>query len=665
MLDLRRLPVHGTLWGLLGVCALVSGCAATGTGPVETDEGLAPVAEVRRARLAEAMAGLRYDGERVQPDGSRAPGTDPAASGDHLTQAWHLLEGNRFVAAIRRFSDAVLSSPTSPEALYGLGRGLLTKGKAPEALAAFSTALTYGPDLDDARFWRGIALQQLDRFDEAGTCWEELLRRDPDHGEAHARLAVVRYYSGDLEAARDHYGQARRLAAPVPSVLASLLENGSPAVATVRQGGAGAAVGPQVRIDAGGNGRANEISAAGVASPAGGEIVATWNDYRSPGGEIRVGVATSVDGGATWTDQLVRPPVPNQSGVEGDPMTAYDRVTGDLWVGGISFLAGGGVFVARKPPGSTTFEPAVMALAGGADKGWMASGAAPSGGPERRLYVTYDRGVQWSGDLGQTWSAVRSLGFGLGFLPRVGAQGRLYVSFWDTASEYFLLRSDDGGATLSAPLPIATRLDPWGTHDPTRVPGTFRVPPLIYLALDPADETLYGIYFDTTSIAGSERDVDLYFTRSTDQGDSWTTPRILGPVGGQPGDQFFPWLEVDDDGHLHMVFFDTRNTAQTDEDASAFIDAYYATSADRGDTWTETRLTSIPWDSATEQDSFNQFIGDYLGLAIAGKNVFPVYLSSQNGDSDVFTHLVDASGPPLFSDGFESGDTSAWSLTVP
>src|SRR5688572_3809596 len=74
-------------------------------------------------------------------------------------------------------------------------------------------------------------------------------------------------------------------------------------------------VGPQIRIDVGGGtASANEHSTAADQSlPA--SVVATWNDYRQ-NPNIRMGVGVSINGGATWSDFLVRPPVPNQATVE-------------------------------------------------------------------------------------------------------------------------------------------------------------------------------------------------------------------------------------------------------------------------------------------------------------------------------------------------------------
>ena len=143
-------------------------------------------------------------------------------------------------------------------------------------------------------------------------------------------------------------------------------------------------VGPQIRIDVnGGPAEANETSMASSNSTPN-EIVGAWNDLRDTTNHVlvRMGVAVSNDGGANWTDFLVRPPPgPFRANVECDPMTAYDDRTGTLWVGAISFIQGAnGVFVARKTPGQSAFEVSVMASTTGyADKGWMAAGpSAPS-----------------------------------------------------------------------------------------------------------------------------------------------------------------------------------------------------------------------------------------------------------------------------------------------
>lgn len=400
-------------------------------------------------------------------------------------------------------------------------------------------------------------------------------------------------------------------------------------------------VGPQIRVDVGGgSAAANETTLAG-SDVLPWELVAAWNDYRTPG-TVRVGVAVSLDGGRNWNDFHLRPPAPYRATVEGDPMTAWDPRTGTLWAGGIAFAPNGGVFVARKPPGQPAFEPAVMAaISGYADKGWMAAGPAPDDPDSTRLYIAYNEGLLISTDMGQTWSGPRYLTSGLGFLPRVGPNGELYITYWDYGYGMNLLRSFDGGVNFRPPVRVATRMDVWDMNYPP-IPGSFRVPILNYLAVDPNSGRLYCVYFDTTEYTGGNGNVDLYFTRSDDQGQSWLTPRVINGDADPPGDQFFCWLEVDRWGRLHLLFYDTRHTPQNDSDPQAFIDAYYAYSDDGGENWTEIRLTPTPFNSELDGRPSNPpaFIGDYSGMGVAGSCALPCYLSNQNGNSDIFVHRV-------------------------
>lgn len=410
----------------------------------------------------------------------------------------------------------------------------------------------------------------------------------------------------------------------------------------------GPVIGPQLRIDVnGGAAAANENSAA--SSRAGQDIIGSWNDWRAGSQQneiIRVGAAVSSDGGQTWNDFTVRPPASNQTSVEGDPMTAYDNRTGTVWVGGISFAGNGGLFVAKKTPGQNTFGPSVMARAtGGADKCWMAAGPGPNDPTKTSFYIAYNEGVIRSTDMGQTWSAPVALGSGIGFNPRVGPNGELYVAYWDFSTGVMLRRSFNGGVSFDPAIRIATRMDTWGTQDGSRFPGQFRVPPMNALAVDPTDGTLYCIYFDKTNQQSNGANIDLYFTKSTDKGSTWSTPKVINRDATTPGDQFFPWVEVDATGRLHVSFWDSRNVVQNDGAVNGMFDQYYTYSDDKGQTWNETRLTPSSWNSNNDGlNRSNQFMGDYNALAYGGDRAYPVYTSTQNGNPDTFTHVIEDIG---------------------
>ena len=396
-------------------------------------------------------------------------------------------------------------------------------------------------------------------------------------------------------------------------------------------------VGPQVRLDPGGGSSwSNETTIASLhLNP--NEVVAGWNDYRSANNN---GVAVSTDGGATWIDSIFSPPPGSSLGLGGDPMACYDNRTGTLWFGGMSWNYDGGVFAARKLPGQTQFEETVMIYQSGyIDKGWMAAGRGPDSPDSTNVYVTYNYGCQRSTDMGDSWSNPVSLGGEIGYLPRVGPNGELYVASWDFYDGVMLRRSFNGGVSFEPPITIATRMDYWETQGGDRFPGRFRTPALSYLAVDPNNGTLYCLFSDTTGWSGGNRNVDVYLTKSTDQGSNWTTPHVINGDSDPAGDQFWSWLEVDQQGRLHTLYLDSRHTVQDDDALHGMFDAYYAISENGGDSWTEYRLTTEPFDSYNAGGS-SQFLGDYMGLAVGGNRVYPCYPSTQNGDPDVFTNVI-------------------------
>lgn len=405
-------------------------------------------------------------------------------------------------------------------------------------------------------------------------------------------------------------------------------------------------VGPQIRIDPGrGTAAANETSIA-ASTPQGFEIVGSWNDWSAGSQQnevIRSGVALSSDGGATWTDFLLRPPANMQSGVEGDPYTIFDHRTGNVWAGAISFAGNGGVYLARKTIGANTFQPSVaVRQSGSADKIWGAAGIIPGNPSSTRLYVAYNLGVQRSDDLGSTWTNPLSLGSGLGFAPWVGPQGDVYVTYWDFSGNRFMLRrSTDGGNSFLAAQALVTRSGTWGTGDPTEIPGNCRVPALPCIVADPISGRLYVVYFDRTDMRQGLWNVDLYLMTSNDRGVTWSAP-VRIEDDGSPADEFFPWACVDRSGRLHIFYLSTRmNPTQLDSSRDFFADAYYTYSDDGGATFSRTRLT--PQTFNYRDDGLNRsmdFIGDYEGIAYAGNRVYPCYNSAQNGDPDIFSHVI-------------------------
>ncbi len=635
---------------------LIVGCGGPGD-----ENGLSPVSDFRRLQFDRALEGVTVvDGLIVADPAPMLP--EPAIQA-LMDEVDDLLDRGLRAPAVERAVAGVRGAPGHAGMLTVLGHALLTTRRTEVALAAFSTAVSVDPSDANAHFHRGVALHRLGERNQAMAAWRGVLELDPNHGDAHSRLAAAYWLESNPVEAREHLMAAETLGASVPNQLAEMIATGEAPTASFDHSDGAVAdpvVGPQVRLNTTlGSTRANETSAAAGAQT---EVVAGWNDYGS--GAIRTGVAVSIDGDH-WTDQVVRAPAANQADVEGDPMTASDPRTGTVWVGAIAFDTGGGVFVARKQPGTDTFEPSVTTyVSSSADKGWMAAGPRPGMPDTTRLHLVYNLGLQYSDDLGDSWSFPASLGSGIGFLPRVGPDGTVYISYWNYGNRHMMKRSADGGQTITTAGTVTTLLDVWDVSYSPQIPGDFRVPQLASFAVDPTDGALFCVYFDTSSFIGGESDVDLWLTRSDDQGATWTSPVVISEDPEPAGDQFFPWLEIDGEGRLHLLYLDTSLTVQSDAASNAWIDAFYAWSDDRGTTWSRHRLTASSFDSAVTDLGGGQFIGDYLGMAMTGNRVWPVYLSTEFGTPGLFSHEI-SSVWPVFIDGFETGNTSGWSATIP
>ncbi len=647
----RWVALLAALW-----LSTLAGCASSmGGGEVGP--------ESRDRAIDRALAPFSVDGGRlkIQP-GLHGSSTDALARGLAAAERGAKLD------AVRYLARAVAAAPETTDAYLPLAKVLRRLHRLNLAEAVLRHSIELDPGQLDARYELGMLLTTRGRHLDASRVFEALLSRSPENGNAYARLAAARYFLGQKDSALVAMDAARRFGGRIPTALPALLEEPTASPRSPMASGSLVDAGPVVRLDAGGAAQATETSIAGV----GQDLVAAWNDQRdgTANGIWRLGGAYSTDGGASWNEGLIRPPGAVADDFEGDPISAYDRRTGDAWIGGVSFYLGGSTYVARRRAGNNFFDTPVIVNDDPEltyDKPLMTAGPGPGAPNSTRLYVTYSEGLQSSGDLGATWGPLVSLGeplIELAYQPRVDAAGVLSIVSWDSGDTIWLRRSTNGGASVLPRKAVATRLDVWGLQDSSRVPGQFRAPSLPSLAVTP-DGTLFVAYADTTSIASGNANLDLYLTHSTDGGNTWSTPAVLNTDADPPGDQFAPWLEVDAQGRLHVLFFDTRFTPQDDDSTFGLVDVSYAFSDDGGMSWHESRVTETSfssadavWKGATNVPDY-QFIGDYLGLTVLDSGaVMVAYPNADGGDLNVYSRRLET---PIFVDGFESGGLSAWS----
>jgi hypothetical protein len=85
------------------------------------------------------------------------------------------------------------------------------------------------------------------------------------------------------------------------------------------------------------------------------------------------------------------------------------------------------------------------------------------------------------------------------------------------------------------------------------------------------------------------------------------------------------------DGSVHAFFMDKRYDPQ-----HKLIDITHAWSADGGKTWRNERVTNVSFDGdlGRHQEGF-PFIGDYIGAAAAGSDVWGAFPDASNGNTTV------------------------------
>ncbi|TKJ40336.1 hypothetical protein CEE37_08395 [candidate division LCP-89 bacterium B3_LCP] len=372
-------------------------------------------------------------------------------------------------------------------------------------------------------------------------------------------------------------------------------------------------------------------------------VVAVWRDFRL--GYRRVGIGRSFDGGFTWDDELFYEPVfPRQS----DPGLAWHS-SGAIYSVVLSFDWGSadGLFVSSSTNGGLTWGPWVPAVINYTsqifeDKELIAcdhTGSQYDG----NLYIAWTRfeyvpssqttiTVVRSTDGGFSWDTPVAVGDEHGVqwpVPAVGAEGEVYVAwvkYYD--DEIRLDKSTDAGVTWGSDIMVQQTSFASGYINPQLL--IFAFPAMdVDITTGPNRGNIYIAYSDDWY-----GDADIFFTLSSNNGDNWTTPtRVNDDAIGNSADQFHPWLVCDEQGTLHLIFYDRRN----DLPQNLFMDLYYTYSTDAGITWSPNeRITEVS--SNPSLDSLDSgLIGEYNGLAVREGVIHPVWTDTRNGHQDTYS----------------------------
>ncbi|MFZ5517964.1 MAG: T9SS type A sorting domain-containing protein [Candidatus Zhuqueibacterota bacterium] len=358
----------------------------------------------------------------------------------------------------------------------------------------------------------------------------------------------------------------------------------------------------------------------------------------------------STDAGLNWVHGQLTSPL----GVWGDPCVIVDT-TGSFYFFHLSDPAGVAWvdrIMCQKTGrlGGKWSDGTYMGLNGSKlqDKEWAAVDVRTNA-----IYVTWTQFDQYgsidpkhfsnimfskSTDAGETWSPALRINTISGdcrdddntvegAVPAIGPEGEIYVSWAGPAGIVFDKSNDRGATWLDTDIFVSDIPGGWALT----VPGIMRCNGMPVTACDVSNGPHRGtIYINWSDQRHGVSDTDVWLSKSTDAGETWSAP-IRVNDDGQGKHQFFTWMTIDQtNGYLYFVFYDRRYHADTSTDVVC------AVSRDGGETFINFKVSETPF--APNQ---SVFFGDYTNISGHNNVIRPVWARLDNSDLSLWTAIID------------------------
>lgn len=412
-------------------------------------------------------------------------------------------------------------------------------------------------------------------------------------------------------------------------------------------------------------------------------IIASAVDYRD---NSSTWIYVSSDAGKTWKNINLKKPFPNWAASNDPSVTFANDGTAYFVYGGFASVKDStgsytenGVFFARSTDeGKTWVAHIPVILHRGTqtldstfeDKYYITVDNSTASNYKNNLYIPWKRVtardsatqivIARSTDMGNTWSVPKNVSkrlshssedttYGQSFpLSIVGDKGEVYVIWNDgIAHSIGFSKSLDGGLTFSQQKYIQSYnilgktkyLAVQGGYRHT-VKGTVRCESYPSMVCDIYTSSRKGWLYLTWA---ADANPNIYFSRSTDGGNSWTPAKIIH--SDTSGDQFFQWIAIDDkNGDLAVMYLDSRR-----DTANMMSECWVSYSSDGGDTWTDRVVSEIPFDLRLNPFG-KSFAGDYSGCSFHNGIIYPSWVDMRNSvtnisNSDAFTAIINTKAP--------------------
>lgn len=211
----------------------------------------------------------------------------------------------------------------------------------------------------------------------------------------------------------------------------------------------------------------------------------------------------------------------------------------------------------------------------------------------------------------------------MGAMPAVTFDGKAFVA-WAQGEKIYIDRSFDGTLWLSNDIPV---LDLRGGWD-LKIPGHSRSNGLPVLMTDRSKTGTRGYLFLVwADQQNGDDNTDVWFSRSTNYGDNWSSPMNLGIEN--KNHQYLPSMTVDQTtGYIYVVFYDRS----VHEDLQT--DVVLAWSTDGGNTFRNARISETPFTADA-----NVSLGDQISISAHKGVIAPVWTRIDNGKTSIRTSV--------------------------
>lgn len=371
----------------------------------------------------------------------------------------------------------------------------------------------------------------------------------------------------------------------------------------------------------------------------------------------------STDGGNAWGGEIQGAGGENS----GDPATAIG-LNGWYYVGYIHSSGGQGVSYSTNQ--GTTWTPVLVASSPGGggmlDKNHMWIDNSPSSAYSGNLYDAWTNfggsndteiEINRSSDQGLTWTNPVNISNGInagshnqGVNIHTGPNGEVYVVWaiydgWPTDETAIgMAKSFDGGTTWQAPVRIINNIRGIRTSG---VGKAMRVNSFPSMAVDISNGANRGtIYVTWTNIGvpgiNTGSDIDIYLSKSTDQGATWSTPsKINQDTPGLGKQHYFPWITCDPaNGNLSVIYYDDRNVS------SSQCEAFVSNSTDGGASWEDIKVSDVSFTPQSISGLADSYFGDYLAIHARDRWVYPAWTDNRNGYAMTYVSPFQTGPPP-------------------